>query len=289
MYPSVTQYFAYRQCVKEQTKIERERIAKELEEKLKKVKEDAARPCIASDLARMEALAKRAMVEIKPQFSLEDAQKALRPVLSYDGTILVPDDNIKERVLIYRIPTKCDSSFYFLINLRTAPDGTLRYYRTWAKDAPVGYKGEYHQELSKEFEEDRKGLARLEEKAKLDESLRAAAAKSEEERRNVLRAIKISDARLGCSSSTCTFRTIEFNLTNMSGKPVGAVSIGWMFLTPEMKACPTNLAPNQTFREVLQPGQTSHKAINLYDLSVPADGRFCLSVTSFDLSRPWDR
>src|SRR5258708_16747501 len=53
-YPSMTQYFAWKDCVKTPTQREPEENLKCLEEDFKRQKEEAARACLAADIARME-------------------------------------------------------------------------------------------------------------------------------------------------------------------------------------------------------------------------------------------
>ena len=59
-YPSITQYFAWKDCVKTATQREAEENLKRQEKDLKRQKEEAARPCLAADIPRMEGLVAKA-------------------------------------------------------------------------------------------------------------------------------------------------------------------------------------------------------------------------------------
>jgi hypothetical protein len=129
MYPSVMQYFAWKDRVKVETKREAEEELKRLEEELKAQRQEAARPCLAADLPRMEALATKATAAVGSETSLDEAQNALNAITERQGEIVIPKDSIRERVFATAIETKCDSTFHFLINVREGPDKKLRWMR----------------------------------------------------------------------------------------------------------------------------------------------------------------
>lgn len=291
-YPNVTQYFAWRDCVKTETKREEEERFKATLAAEKQARELAERPCIAADISRMEDLAAKARAAIKPQFNLEEAQTALGQAIGYKGEIHIPNDDIKERVLVFSIRTKCNSQFHFLINLRAGQDGSFRWYRTWAQYPPAGYKGELHSEYSIEFEEQRRLEASRAEAAKSAEAFQAMMAKSredlEEKKRQYLRGIKITNAQLRCEFD-CAWRVLEFNVTNESGRPVGEVSFGWM-LPREGTGCPSNLASKGSLRRVLQPGETvRHKIQFDREESANSGALYCLRVTEVRAPYDWER
>jgi hypothetical protein len=111
MYPNISQYFARKDCVKTATE-------REAEENLKLQREEAARPCLAADIPRMEGLAAKAREAVKSELTLEEAQAALKLIIGRQGTISIPKDSIKDRVLVTSIDTICDAPFDFLINVR---------------------------------------------------------------------------------------------------------------------------------------------------------------------------
>src|SRR4051812_29914716 len=75
-YPSITQYFAWKDCVKTETQEEAEENNRRLTRELKREKDEAARPCIAADISRMEGMAEKVKAAIKPEWGLEEAQTA---------------------------------------------------------------------------------------------------------------------------------------------------------------------------------------------------------------------
>jgi hypothetical protein len=89
---------------------------------LKRQKEEAARPCLAADIARMEGLAAKASGAVKSESSLEEAQAALSLITGHQGEVGNPKDSIKDRVVVNSIDTRCDAPFHFLINVREGPD-----------------------------------------------------------------------------------------------------------------------------------------------------------------------
>src|SRR5258708_27563430 len=88
-YPSISQYFAWKDCVKTVTQQEADRDLKRREETLKRQKEEEARPCLAADIPRMEGLASKASEVVKSGSTLEEAQAALNSVLGYLGEITI--------------------------------------------------------------------------------------------------------------------------------------------------------------------------------------------------------
>ena len=54
--------------------------------------------------------------------------------------IAPPKDNIRERILITTLRTKCASDFHFLINVRANADGIVMWYRAWPQSPPQGYQ-----------------------------------------------------------------------------------------------------------------------------------------------------
>jgi hypothetical protein len=230
----------------------------------------------------MEGLAAKAREAVKSESSLEEAQAVLSLITGYQGEIAIPKDSIKDRVLINSINTKCDAPFYFLINVREGADKKLRWFRTVAKDPPAGYPAGFHHEFGAEFEEQR-------EQAKRDEDSRAFMEKieqeREEQRQRLLRSVKISNAKMKCfGTGSCSMRTLEFVVTNVSQQPVKQISFGWMFLSPQMTECPAKLATKETnYQLVLQPGEKAPQSLYISNAPENGDARFCLSVTEIGI------
>jgi len=119
-------------------------------------RDENTRICIAEDLDRMESSINRAKNFVNFNSSIEELKIALDESLGTTGVILPAKDNIKEKVLIYKVSTKCNSNFNFLINLRFNEAKEIIWLRTWAHNPPQGYQEGFHQELSYEANEDRK-------------------------------------------------------------------------------------------------------------------------------------
>src|SRR2546429_3184585 len=73
--------------------------------KLAQARDARARTCIAGDLPRMENLARSIDSAVREDMKLEDVKAAVDSLTRRDGHIVPPKNNIKERVLIYELPT----------------------------------------------------------------------------------------------------------------------------------------------------------------------------------------
>jgi hypothetical protein len=290
LYPNIWQYLAWKDCVKTATQ-------EELEESLNRRREEEARPCLAADISRMEGLAAKASGTVKSEWSLEEAHASLSLIIGEPGEIAIANDNIKERVLVYWIRSKCDAPFRLLINLRADQDQRLRWFRTWAKDPPAGYLAGLHQEFSVEFEEQRQRERYRAEAAQREERAQAAinaeTVKQEKEReewhQKMLHSVKLSDVKMKCNGN-CSTRSLDFVVTNVSQEPIAEISIGWMIPSSQMKACPSNLATKEKRRLILQPGEKAPLNIFIFNAPENNDGRYCLSVTNVDKNFfPWER
>jgi hypothetical protein len=215
-------------------------------------------------------------------------------IIGHQGTIAIPKDSIKDRVLITSIDTICDAPFHFLINVREGPDKKLRWVRTWAEDPPSGYPENLHQEFGAEFEAQREQERFRAEAAKRDEAFKAMMAKQEQEReeqrQKSLRSIKISDVKMKCMAvGFCSTRILEFVVTNVSQQPIKRISFGWMLPSPQMTECPAKLATKEENLLVLQPGEKAPQRIYIYNAPENGDARYCLSVTDVGTPLPWER
>jgi hypothetical protein len=223
-YPSIMQYFAWKDCVKVETAKEAEQELRRQEQEREAQRLEAALPCLAKDLPRMETLATAAKSMIHANTSLESAQAALAELTSADGTIVIPKDNIRDRVLVTSINTKCDSTFHFLINVREGADKKLRWFRVGAENAPPGYQNGPHYEFGNEFEDEREQQRRNMQAARSQEEFKAQMAKQEreieEQRQKFLQGVKITNAKMKCLGTPCSMRTLEFTVTNVSQEPV---------------------------------------------------------------------
>lgn len=139
------------QCISRRDKEEREYkklVAKEAEEAQK---EKNARGCIAQDLNRMESLVKTLGGYVTETSTLGELQTKFSSTLGYETSIQPPENNIKERVLIARVDTKCPSKFYLLVNVRAQEDGQINFFNVWAENPPEGYSSGLHSELSTNY------------------------------------------------------------------------------------------------------------------------------------------
>src|ERR1700712_2151403 len=294
-YPGVTQRLAWKDCVKAETHHEADDELRRQAEDQNRLKKEAARPCLAGDIARMEEVARQVKEAVRSEASLEEVKETLVPIIEAQGKIQIASDNNKERVLVTSIPTRCDLSFHFLINVREGADKKLRWLRVWAVDAPAGYPDDLHSDLSLDFDTQRQQKLQRAEDAKRQDDARTRIAKleqeREEQRQRFLQGVKIVNARIKCAKGdSCSSGTIEFVVTNISPQPVRDISFGWMILPPQMKECPIKLATNEEGpRSVLQPGEKISKTISFVGAPETRDAKYCLRVTDFRAVNPWER
>ena len=130
-------------------------------------RDELVRLCSADDLERMESTVNHAKNFVNFNSSIEELKISLDEVFGSAGVIRPAKDNIKEKVLIYNVSTKCDSNFYFLVNFRFNEAKEILWVKTWAHNTPQGYQEGLHEELSYDIDEDRK--AYLENKYKQEQ------------------------------------------------------------------------------------------------------------------------
>jgi len=65
--------------------------------------------------------------------------------------IVVANDNIKNRVLVYKATTSCKGDFDFLINIREDDNKALDYFSVWAENSPKGYQSGYIESFHKDY------------------------------------------------------------------------------------------------------------------------------------------
>jgi hypothetical protein len=107
----------------------------------------------------------------------------------------------------------------------------------------------------------------------------------EERREKFLRSVKISNTKMKCSGTgSCSMRTLEFVVMNVSQQPIKHIFFGWMFLSPQMTECPAKLATKDTkYALVLQPGEKAPQSIYIFNAPENADARYCLRVTEIGI------
>jgi hypothetical protein len=125
------------------------------EKRLAAERAERARVCVADDLPRLEALAQSIRSDIHENMTLAEAKAVADKLTGQVGEIKVPDDDIKQRVLVYGLSPRCDSPFYLLVNVQADEHGKLRYLNVWAMDTPRGYAAGWRPEFSSNFEQAR--------------------------------------------------------------------------------------------------------------------------------------
>jgi hypothetical protein len=155
LFPNVvTDYLARSECISAIDKRVEKQKSEERAAEAKQRRETTARSCIADDIARMERLLDGIKTAIKADFEIKsnnsvpyklgDVQSLLRekwPNNFY--SVQASENNIKEKVLIFKIKTTCDSEFHFLANIRADANDELQWYRVWIENAPKGYEVSY--------------------------------------------------------------------------------------------------------------------------------------------------
>jgi hypothetical protein len=122
--------------------------------------EARARTCVAADLPRMEKIARSIQGAVREDMKLEEVKALVDKLAGSIGELASPQDDIKEQVLVYVLPTGCEAAFHFLVNVRADNPGALRWFRVWAQDTPAGYPAGLHAEFSTGFEQIRLDRAR---------------------------------------------------------------------------------------------------------------------------------
>jgi hypothetical protein len=133
-------------------------------------REEAAakiRPCLASDIVRMEQLVKQTQALITHSSTLAEIQPIIREFLKnqesnnvfnpFNEAEIVPaEDDIKKRVLVFRIFSTCTGTqFTLLVNVTADPAGKLLKYGVWASNSPKGYKTGYIDDLAVDYVQQR--------------------------------------------------------------------------------------------------------------------------------------
>ena len=143
-----------------------------------------ARPCISNDLERMESLAKNIYDSINENMSLDEAKEKITEILGTKVATQPTELEIKKWVVIGRIPTTCDSDFYFFVNVTAFQKGKVLRLGIWSESAPKGYQSGHMTNFSTDFVKLRrdKAEARLMEKQRAAEAERRHAEELERKR-----------------------------------------------------------------------------------------------------------
>lgn len=125
------------------------------------------RPCLALDIVRMEDLIIQTQALITHSSTLEEIQLEISDLVKNQESnnffnqfqevkIYPADDDIKKRVLIFKIFSTCiGTEFMLLVNVVADTDGKLLSYGVWASDSPKGYKKGYIDYLAVNYVQER--------------------------------------------------------------------------------------------------------------------------------------
>ncbi len=153
VYPDWTDFFDRRECVEKATSAIRKRIQEDKRREAKEKREADARECISNDLPRMEAAYVKIFDAVEQEFqatlndkdggdiSSDQIEKILKATIT-DIFIqkVSSNDNIRQKVLVSTVRTKCNSDFHFLLNIRLDESGNVSWLRGWSETPPTGYK-----------------------------------------------------------------------------------------------------------------------------------------------------
>ncbi|HYL31988.1 MAG TPA: hypothetical protein VEU53_02420 [Stellaceae bacterium] len=262
-----------------------QRAVAEQEQTRKAKREERARACNAAEIKRLEPILARANDAVTESMTLDDAKKALDPILGMPTEIDVPSDNIKQKVLVGQLQPKCDSAFYYLINVIADEQGKLTWFRVWAENAPEGYSTgpfgslpQYTSDYGSKRSEAAAAEARRQtaaQQALADELRRKQAADQERqrevERDAILRSLSWLNFRAKCSfasfasnaTSSCGYVEFSFAIKNNSNKTITSLGFGWD-LYATRATCPKQLStkarvPEYEFigqKMTLRPGES---------------------------------
>jgi hypothetical protein len=187
LFPTFSQTFERFQCesteekkrLAQQAAEEEKRVAQQAEaehEKRRLAAEEAARPCIAADLPRMENLIVSAKNATAPDMSLEQAKEAIEAAIPLKAGLVTSNENIKEQVLFFTVRPKCSTAFYLVANVLGHEDGQLSWFAVWAQNSPKGYAEGRHEEMGRFYDWERTQKITAQFKAAEDDRNRKAAA-----------------------------------------------------------------------------------------------------------------
>lgn len=238
----VGDFFKRRSCESE-AKEKRAAIVKErLEKEQKEAREERARSCISNEIGRLEGVLDSIRSQVQSKTNLTEIAAVLEAATARKTSIAPSDTNIKEKVLVGSLAPKCDTAFYFLINVVATESGKPRYLRVWTENPPKGYgqKDRAIDAFTLDWEKERaaEALADLQAKA----NLASAAA---------LRKLQLLNLEAKCSgfygsATTCGQVRFSVGVVNQSDTPIQTISFGWNFLADTNSECPEHLVSKKT-------------------------------------------
>jgi hypothetical protein len=282
-YPNIWQLLSKWDCEKEGQL--REKKIKEEEER-----EARARPCIAAELPRLESELRHARELIKADMSLDEVQIVLNRHFGKRGSVVVSDNNIKEKVYVNFFSPNCASSFRFLINVNADHTGKLINYMVWAQNSPRGYPEGSVSELSLNFEQQRRQAQlkadleakRIEDIKKKDE-LAVREAEITRRTKEAFQGIYLEEHKLECRLAwSCNLYEIRAAVSNRSTETLTVIEIGWVFV-PRGSSCPTLMSKRSTNTQLVRPGDTTWLSIIGFDGPNNMNYNFCITLESIKI------
>jgi len=139
-------YLNRRDCVNQKKEAAEAKKKEAQLEAAKRLREDNARACIADEIPRLEDALRKVKSTLRELYNqkIEDltinkAQEVIQGLdNSYKIDVGIPDDNFREKVLVFTVKPHCDSDFHYLINLRFDQTGLIRWFKVWSRVRPRG-------------------------------------------------------------------------------------------------------------------------------------------------------
>lgn len=178
-------YFNRRECVEKNIEKRDEQIKYEKNLNEERIREYNARGCIAENLSKIQLIIINIKQNLRRKYdedirslNIDQAHQIINAIdKNFKISIIIPEDNFQEKVLVFQIFSNCDSSFHYLANLRFGIDGVARWLRFYSKNRPIGSDdfamnlsdGENSDEYEAEREKKRKINEEIETKRILEE------------------------------------------------------------------------------------------------------------------------
>jgi hypothetical protein len=267
---------------------------RELERKLE-AKEDAARPCIATQLPNLDQKLRNlsANVEIRPPKSIVEAMASIENYLGVKGEVVIPDDLILEKTVVAFVRPTCETEFGYLVNIRLDKDQRTRWLSVYAQNPPKGLSGVgiggYVESFSIDIEERERQnqiaaeLALQEKRIKDEEAERKALTDW------VLANSTLKVKRIDCYYGRCYDYSVTMDLANGSDKTIEAAEFAIFTLGPDQLNCRWQNSGNVKMQYLnLLPYETREITVRSGSMGVkngPSSGdvRVCAQLVSIKL------
>ena len=104
-------------------------------------REESSRECNSGEILRIEPHLKEAFTSVSAFTTIDEVNMIFKPLEPSSTEITIAEKNIKAKVAIAEIKTKCDSEFSYRVVATFNESGFLDDYRTIARNPPKGYLG----------------------------------------------------------------------------------------------------------------------------------------------------